>query len=240
MRVLSYNIWDGGGGRLASLSSVLEVEQPDAVALQEVTQASAAVLGDTLGMAVTFGEGNGIFDLHVAWLTRLPVRRSRNHRLAALSKSLLEVETDGLRLFTIHLASRHEEKAYPRAGEVAAILDVLSPVEGPHLLVGDLNALEPGDEVGTPPAGVVPRGEAVAGAPRGVLAPLRAAGYVDCYRALHPGEPGSTYPADAPWLRLDYAFASGDLAARVHACEVAVGPMAAGASDHLPLRVVIG
>ena len=54
---------------------------------------------------------------------------------------------------------------------------------------------------------------------------------------LPDAEPGYTYPADAPWLRLDYAFASPDLAPRLAACDVVANDLAARASDHLPLVV---
>jgi exonuclease III len=86
-----------------------------------------------------------------------------------------------------------------------------------------------------PPAGVVPRGEAVAGTPRLVLPQILQEEYVDCYRRLHPHEPGYTYPAHAPWLRLDYVFASPALAKRLVACDVVGGADAQQASDHLPV-----
>ncbi len=97
-----------------------------------------------------------------------------------------------------------------RLEEVEAILEVLRGVAGsPHLLVGDLNAMPPGEAPGQPPEGAIAdvRGEA--------LAPLLATGYVDCYRALHPwnpAAPGYTYTTDHPWLRLDYIFATPELA----------------------------
>jgi exodeoxyribonuclease-3 len=233
VRVLSYNIWNGGGERLALVARVIRGARPAAVALQEATAESAAALAHELGMELVFGEGNSIFGLHVAWLSRLPVRAAANHRLPALSKSLLEIDTGAFRLFTTHLASRHEEHAYPRHGEVAALLEVLRGVAGPHVLAGDLNSLQPGDRVGTPPSGTVPFGEAVPGAARSVLTPLADAGYVDCFRALHPAAGGFTYPAHAPWLRLDYVFASPAAASRLRACDVVAEDPAATASDHL-------
>ena len=236
MRILAYNIWNGGADRLGAIADVIRGERPDAVALVETTADSASALADELGLQLVFGKSNSIFDVHVAWLSRRPAGRVRNHRLAALAKTLLEVEVDGLELFVAHLASRHEEHAHPRDRELGEILRVLGRVAGPHLLVGDFNALRPGDPVGAPPPGVEPRGDALPGAPRTVLAPLMAAGYVDCYRSLHD-DPGYTYPADAPWLRLDYAFASRELAPRLAACDVVRGDLAARASDHLPLVV---
>jgi exodeoxyribonuclease-3 len=241
VRILSYNIWDGGGERLDEIAAVIEGARPDAVALLEATPDASAALGAALGMEVVFGEGNSIFDVHVAWLSRRPIRHSHNHRLPALAKTLLElevaVEGSPLHLFATHLTSRHEEEAHPRTGEIRAILGVLGGLgDMPHLLVGDFNALAADDPVGTPPSGVEPRGDAVPGAARTVLAPLAAAGYVDCYRSLHR-EPGFTYPADSPWLRLDYAFASPRVAPRVASCDVVSGARAARASDHLPIYV---
>jgi exodeoxyribonuclease III len=238
LTVLSYNIWAGGEGRLDELARVIRSERPDVAALIEVTPESANALGEALGAAVVVGEGNA--DYHVAWLSRLPIRRWENHRLPQLAKSLLEVEVvlrgEPIRLFATHLASSHEEHAYPRAGEVRAILDVLrKAARDPHLLVGDLNALQPDDAVGTPPPGVVPRGDAAPGAVRLVLEPLAESGYTDCYRACRPDEPGFTYPADCPWLRLDYIFAAPQMAERLMTCEVVAGNIAARASDHLAL-----
>jgi endonuclease/exonuclease/phosphatase family metal-dependent hydrolase len=171
-------------------------------------------------------------------LSRRPLRRARNHRLAAFAKTLLEVEVDGLELLATHLASRHEEQAHPREGEIRSILGVLGRVAARS----SSSATSTRCSSATPSAprrrGVEPRGDALPGAPRSVLAPLAAAGYVDCHRALHD-EPGYTYPCEAPWLRLDCAFASRDLAPSLAACDVVASDLAAGASDHLPLVVEI-
>jgi exodeoxyribonuclease-3 len=187
-------------------------------------------------MELVFGEANRGF--HVAWLTRLPVRRARNHRPPVLAKTVVEIEVDAgaepVRLFATHLASRHDSR--PPLEETPAVVEVLRAVgTAPHVLVGDLNSLAPHDPVGEPPPGVEPRGEAIDGVPRLALDPLVDEGYVDCYRALHPVEPGFTYLASAPWLRLDYVFASPGLAGRLAACDVIRGGLAARASDHLPV-----
>lgn len=236
VRVMTYNILEGGRGRLPLIAEVLERAQPDAVALVEATEAATDHLARRLGLHATFGRTSSIFDAHLAWLSRRPFVASANHRLPELAKTLLEVELDGLRLFATHLTSRYEEAEHPRHGEVAAILAHLSRLDCPHVLVGDFNALRQADRPGTPPRGILPRGDALPDAPRDVLEPLAASGYVDCYRALHD-DPGYTYPADAPWLRLDYAFASRNLAPHVAACDVLRDELTARASDHLPLVV---
>jgi endonuclease/exonuclease/phosphatase family metal-dependent hydrolase len=149
----------------------------------------------------------------------------------------IEVTADGepVILFATHLGSRWD---IPQpVDEIPIVLDILRGAgERPHLLAGDFNALRPGDPVGAPPDGVEKRGDAVDGAARPALRPLLAAGYRDCYRAMHNDSPGFTYPADRPWLRLDYIFASPVMAHNLIACDVVRGTAAARASDHLPVR----
>ena len=235
VRIATYNIWDGGEGRLDGIAHVLRGVDADAVAVIEATRRhNAETLARALDMELVFGEAN--LGVHLAWLTRLPVRRATNHRPALLAKTLLELEVDTvvgpLRLFATHLASRHDPR--PPSEEMPAVLEAAREAgDAPHLLVGDLNGLTVGDPVGTPPPGVEKRGEAVDGVPRLAIAQLLEAGYVDCFRALHPDDPGYTYLAWAPWLRLDYVFASPALAKRLRACEVVRGDVAARASDHL-------
>lgn len=240
MKVLTYNISDGGDARLALLAALIRQQQPDAVALLEAnSRANVEWLARELGMQFAFGEANCA--CHVAWLSRLAIRSWANHRHAVLAKTLLEIEVAwegaATHLFATHLASRHEPPE--PVDEVPIILGLLAPFGSrPHLLVGDFNALRPGDPVGLPPAGVVPRGDALGDTPRRAIGQVLDAGYLDCYRALHPDTPGYTYPAVASWLRLDYLFAAPKLAARLVACDVVTGGEAVRASDHLPVGAV--
>jgi endonuclease/exonuclease/phosphatase family metal-dependent hydrolase len=120
--------------------------------------------------------------------------------------------------------------------DFVALLEVLGALaDRCHLLVGDLNALGPGDPVGLPPRGETKRGDAAAGAPRLAMRRIADAGYVDCYHRLHPAAAGFTYPAQAPWLRLDYVFASPGLVVQLAACDVVDTDAARRASDHLPV-----
>jgi exodeoxyribonuclease-3 len=240
LRIVLYNIQEHGRGRLDAIADVVRAARPDAVALVEADEASMYALSRALGMEARLGQSSAV-PFHVAWLTRLPIVRAENHRLPALAKTLLELEVRGeagpMRLFATHLASSHEAPTYTPRREVEAIVAALRATPGPHLLVGDLNALGAEDPIGRPPLGVEPKGEAVEGTPREVVRRLVEAGYVDCYRRLHPRRPGFTYPADSPWLRLDYAFVSRDLASRLRGCEVLTS---ARVSDHLPLVVELG
>jgi len=92
---------------------------------------------------------------------------------------------------------------------------------------------------------LVPRGEttdAVVGAllPRAAVRSMGDAGYVDCLRRTHPRADSFTCPTYLPAVRIDYVFATPDLAAQLVSCEVAartgtLGEVARRASDHFPV-----
>ena len=238
LKVISYNILEGGGGRLLLIADVLRQQKPDVVALLEAGgRANIEVLAHELDMDVAFGEANNPIG-HIAWLSRLPILRTENHRHPGLAKTLLEIEvswdSSPLCLFATHLSSRWDPPE--PVEEIPIILDVLRPRTGQlHLLVGDFNALGPGDPVGSPPAGVEMRGDAADGAPRDAIRLILHAGYIDCYRMRHPHSPGYTYPSDRPWLRLDYIFASPPMGPVLRACDVLDEDGAVKASDHFPI-----
>lgn len=237
VRVLTYNLQEGGGDRLDRIAAVVRRQRPDAVALQEVTsEERARFLAQELEMQLVFGETN--IPCHIAWLSRFSIRRSESYRFPTLSKGLLEVEVDvlgdPLRLFTTHLASRHDAQTPDQ--EISVVLEVLRhSSDTPHVLAGDLNSLRPGDSVGQPPLGEEKRGDARDGAPRKTIQSILDAGYTDCYRAVHPYKRGYSYPSPAPWLRLDYIFASAHMAPCLRDCDVVQDAEAVLASDHLPV-----
>lgn len=75
-------------------------------------------------------------------------------------------------------------------------------------------------------------------APRGNIRLLRQTGYIDCFRHMNPGRSGFTCPAAAPAGRIDFIFASPELAARLSNCHVITesdGVLGGEASDHLPV-----
>jgi exodeoxyribonuclease III len=237
LRVLSYNIENGGGRRLPAIARVIRQQQPDVVALLEATNRWAvAGLARYLGMRLVYGKANNPF--HIAWLSRLPVARQDNHRLPGLAKTMLEIEVfwagQPLQLFATHLAAGND-RLHP-AEEAPVIIERLGCVaRDPHLLVGDFNALHPDDLVGTPPPHFSDMHRSIDGDPRQAIRSILAAGYVDCFRACHPDQPGYSFPADRAWLRLDYVFASPEMAESLAACEIVDGERALRASDHLPL-----
>lgn len=73
-------------------------------------------------------------------------------------------------------------------------------------------------------------------APRSGTDLLQRAGYIDCYRHINPREAGFTWPAPMPAGRVDFIFASPELAHHLLASDVVVegeGVRGEDASDHL-------
>ena len=67
---------------------------------------------------------------------------------------------------------------------------------------------------------------------------LDKAGYVDCFRQTHANDPGFTFHSSMPVGRIDYIFASPELASRLTDSNVITeseGVSTALASDHLPV-----
>ncbi len=75
-------------------------------------------------------------------------------------------------------------------------------------------------------------------APRGCISLLKNAGYIDCFRKLNPAAKGFSCPSGAPAGRIDYIFASPELAQDLSLCYIPTegnGTAGEAASDHLPV-----
>lgn len=140
-----------------------------------------------------------------------------------------------VRVFAAHLNPHDEDR---RLAEIELLLAAMEPYRDElTVLAGDLNSYVADDlyrghrvdeaHLRHPKVTVPIRCE--------VQPRLRAAGWSDAYRALHPTEPGYTFRADEPYCRIDYCYLSPPLRRRLIACDVWPHPRAAEASDHLPL-----
>lgn len=246
LRVMTYNIFEGAAGREEGLLAVIRHHAPDLLLLQEVVdRESAARWAAALGMALGFAESNSR-TRNVALLSRLPLLRCEAYHPFPLLRTLLlstVVLPDGqpLNLFGVHLGLLHD---WWRVYELRAILPRIAAYRERHpapyaLIGGDFNSVAAGDRVAL--GGLERLYAAIlalqfARFPRHALARVARAGYVDCFRALHPEAPGFTVPAHRPSVRLDYLFASPALHDRLHAITIPAGPgELVSVSDHLPL-----
>ena len=244
MRLVSYNIRFGGGGRLAFIGAVLASLEPDVVLLQEATDPMAI---DRIAHTAGLGHVYRRPGWSVAALAAAPLRGHEWHR-PGRARGFLEVVPAGdphIRLVGLHLPagmSARGERA--RVRSVDTLLEWAGgAVDDNTVLMGDLNSVSSGD---------VPRVAAMplwlrlllrfdGGIRTDVQDRLAAAGWVDAFRHLHPDDPGYTLPALSPQVRLDYALLPPALLPQLTACSPAQdAPLVARASDHLPLVTVIG
>ncbi len=258
---MTYNIQDGGGPRATSIAQVIEAAHPDVVLLNEADDPAVVdALASRLGCRHVWARGSG--DKHIALLTRLPILRWRIYNRRPVTQALLavtlELTEDGgpetedkppsvsrlpsaVTIYGVHLLPYFMLLPYEwaRWRTVRAVLSVIGREPAhPHLILGDFNAVrrgEVGDVSVFPPARRRQLRLQFNRQPRFALAPLVRAGYADCFRSLHPREPGLTWMPCAPSARLDYIFADPAMAARLRSCDVYTAPPTGEASDHFPL-----
>jgi endonuclease/exonuclease/phosphatase family metal-dependent hydrolase len=302
-RILSYNILVGATRRVDPLTTMIQAACPDVVGLVEATDAHVVEeLARRLEMQyVISAPPHHIQDWQAALLTRLPILYTKAHfRPHVLRNPILEVglqEPGGrqLSVFVTHLSASFS-KGWAgdaiRRREVRELLSITAPKQGtPHLLMGDFNALAPGDpfkasnllryivqldqryrhnpdvmtgqphldfvvpgplRMFNPLLRIIPRSKLLCAvfdraasvyAPRGTISLLRNAGYVDCFRTMNPWAQGFTCPAAVPAGRIDFIFASPELAGSLTSCYI---PDQAGdirghqASDHVPVVAEFG
>lgn len=157
-RVLSYNILMGGTGRLEDIERMIRLAHPDVVGLVEAIDPDVVrTLAEHLGMDYrTNVTPGGTWKASSALLSRLPIVRSEVHACpGVLARPLLEVsleEEHGERLtvFVAHLTAhfaRGRGGDSPRCQEVREIVRIMRANHGPHVVMGDFNALAPGDKM---------------------------------------------------------------------------------------------
>jgi endonuclease/exonuclease/phosphatase family metal-dependent hydrolase len=242
---MTYNILNDGVGRESLILEVVRAADPDVVVFQEVGRLETA---ETLAAALhlNFGFARGNSKRHLAVLSHFPILACRSYHPWPLSTALLEakIELSGnqpLRLFGVHLA------AQPfvlfelwRWWEIKTILRRIQSISAEAcLMAGDFNAIAPRDAVNTK---AWPRrlnrmlfwqGGRIF---RRALAEVSLAGFIDCYRQLHPADAGFTLPTPAPNSRLDYIFVTEVLKHQIQRCFVLRElPAVELASDHYPV-----
>ena len=162
----------------------------------------------------------------------------------APTRSFVEVELAGLgvRVLGVHLSAglsmRGERR---RLREIERVLAVACAAPGPArtLIVGDLNAVAPGDltSVVGLPAWIRLLLRVDGGIGTAVVGRVLADGFTDAFRHRHPDVAGQTMPVASPSVRLDYLMLGPGIVPALGACGIgsAALPVLLAASDHLPV-----
>lgn len=262
MRIMSYNILEGGLGRIDPIAEVIRQADPDVVIVPETwVAAEFEKLADRLRMECFQAEAPRNPHGHIGLLTRLKLLEAVNYgplddRLTrAAFHAVVENRGQPFGVIGVHLHPKEtvaDEQI--RLRELDAILAIAGKFKAmPHVIAGDFNAQHPqqiidlskapdfiqqrlmaGESAGALPAGMADR------LPRAVIARILAAGYVDAHalgRAAQEFQP--TFTTAQPVFRIDYIFVSPDLSGRVNSCQTLTYPMTRFASDHLPVLAEI-
>lgn len=254
MRLVSYNILDGGTGRADPIAEILLARTPDIVCLVESQDPSVVErIAARLEMD-HFRAGDERQSATI--LSRFPIRRTIDHaalRPSRISKALLEAVVtvpDGtdLPIGVLHLhAGAFEPDETRREAELAAVLDVFAQYRKdnrPHLLAGDFNSNAPDQQIEPDRCKRATREAWTANGsqvPRRVVQKLRDAGYIDTLAAYDPSQARSaaSFTTLHPGQRVDYVFAFGIDPQRIRSAWIEHDRLATYASDHYPVGVEI-
>lgn len=254
MRIVSYNILDGGEGRADPLAEVIEAQRPDVVGLVEAEELSVVErIARRLGMDFVMGIGKG--KKTSVLLSRYPIVDSVNHGAIRreITKSLLEAtvktpEFGEVAVSVVHLAAgafeADEREREKEIGVVLKIFEKYRQQRRPHFLIGDFNANSPVQNIEpnrckekTRKAWEDNGGKL----PRRVVQRLLDAGYVDTLEAVDPekAKTQATFTTKDPGQRVDYIFSAGVDRGRIKSAWIETDRLATYASDHYPVCVEI-
>lgn len=217
MRIVSWNILNGGEGRADPLAEVIEANKPDVVVLIEADDAAVVErIANRLKMDYIVGKGE---EGSAAILSRYTIVDSVNFAgldkrisRACLRTTLGDPNSQEIVLAAIHLIAKKENQSQ-REKEADAVLEHLQNLrttDRPHILAGDFNC-DP-----TNPA----------------IKKFLAADYADSMK----DERGGTFTTQDPSRRYDFVFTFG-----IHATKgrIETDRLAKYASDHFPIVVDI-
>ncbi len=233
LRLLSWNILQGGGRRADGIVAYIREGRPDIVVLQEFR---AGVAGDAIR------SGLRAAGLSHQWIAEAPAPRDNTLLIAArwpvdagdfmqdrigpchLAEAALDSPT-----FTL-LTAHFPQKAAQLPLFAALAEDSPSLLAGPALLVGDLNCGVPFEDSDS-------RTFVNASEFRRLLD----LGWIDAFRSRHPAARAFTWvsPRTGNRFRYDHCLASPAVNARIDAVRYDDAPREAGLSDHAALWVTM-
>lgn len=249
MRIVSYNILNGGVGRADPVAEVLEAQNADVIVLIEADDEDViARIAKRFNYDVIAAPGNG----HAAAaLSRWPILRTVNHALLheegprSLLEAVIGLPGGGeLPVFAVHLHARasdaDEDKRMMQLQTLLRITEQLRTAGTPHLLAGDFNANSPMQNIDL--ARCKPATQEAAKAnggtlPRRVVRAVLDAGYVDTLAAYDEEAAAvrTSFSTHAPGQRVDYIFAF--KLPDVRSAWIETDRLAEFASDHFPVGV---
>ena len=253
MRVLSYNILDGGKGREQALGDVIESQRPDVVAIAEADEKDVIEsLARRLNMDFILAPAD---KGAVALLSRFLIRDSINHGAIRphLQKGFLEASvadstgapwTCCVLHFHAHALETDERTREVQLEQVLQATARLRNDRVQHLLMGDFNSISPVQQINPAKVKKSTREEWEKNGnqvPRRVIQRLLDEGYVDTLHAVdaHQAATRGSFSTECPGQRVDFIFAWGMDPSRIQSAWIVHNDVARKASDHYPVAAEI-
>ena len=241
---MTYNICTGGvdddtTSRLDLIYEVIAAASPDILAIQEANEFDLRAFARFFAFEQATGL-RGLFsrspsEYHGALFFRRDLQPITHRVHSVLTQSVAEVTLGGAGPVPLTVCAVHYDSIAPSVRLTGTLYSLNA---GPAIVLGDFNNIR-GDDPHASEAyeRFSPRHKARQVMPQvddRLFHTLEAAGFEDLYRRFHPGGDGYTTLA-AGGLRLDYIFATRDLADRALSCDVFQHQQANAASDHFPV-----
>ncbi len=255
MRIVAYNILEGGVGRADPLAEVVLSLRPDVVCLVEARdeETLARIVRRMSARKEAADVVHAMAGQHgAAIISRWPIIESINHGPLhpELTKSLVEVTVRDPQsgrnwvIGAVHLhAHALESDEQIRERELTTLLRLFDRHRAagrPHLLCGDFNANSPNQRIEISKAKLATRDEARQNGgtiPRRVVSQLAEAGYIDTFAAKDAVRASSigSFSTQYPEQRVDYIFSWGMQAPELIDAGIERDRLATYASDHYPV-----
>jgi exodeoxyribonuclease-3 len=245
LRVMTYNILNGGENRESYIIDIIQNVKPDIVVLQEVfTEKFLKSVSRSLAMDYYIGAGNK--KRKTALLSKFPVKAFKSHHpVFPIWRNFLDAEIEYGPNKTIRIIGVHPMANLGVIFELWRLLEAIYVINHvqkyqnmPCLIAGDFNAIAPKEKAITENMPnwlkwtIRLQGNRVY---HFSIERIISAGFTDCFRLLNSDD-GFTLPPPKPNSRLDYIFANNKMKEHLTKCWVVREPNSVNlASDHYPV-----
>jgi len=245
LRVMTYNILDGGENREAYIVDVIQNAKPDIVILQEVfTEEFLKFISQPLAMSYYIGTGNK--KRRTALLSKIPVRAFKSHHpVFPIWRNFIDAEVELDPTKTARIIGVHPIANLGVVFELWRLLEAMYVINHVRkyqnelcLMAGDFNAIAPKEKIKKESMPnwlkwmILLQGNRVY---HFSVEKIISAGFIDCFRLLNSDD-GYTLPPPKPNARLDYIFVNAKMKENLRGCWVVREPNSVNlASDHHPV-----
>jgi exodeoxyribonuclease-3 len=253
MKLMSYNILDGGLDRISLIIDAVKKEVPDFLTINEANTFAKDdkkimnQMAQVSGLPYFAIAMSGEYDYHAAVFSKYPFKKM--HIVPSLMRAciitLVETEIGEVSIASFHLTPYSEDLRHP---EIDKIIDYQKQYPS-RILIGDMNSLAESDDYNPDIVNnfnnvQLKKFTTDKKLRFDVINKITSSGYIDTAKQLEKHK-DKTVPTPAnrdashAQMRLDYIFISNSLLPHLHSYAVVKNEITDRASDHYPITVVL-